>query len=78
MEFAVAVRRRTREPGRDGGFGEEERAAGVLACDLDDDLRRPRVMVLALSGAIRTGSMSGTLRRRLRFRLPAQLSQIAA
>jgi hypothetical protein len=38
MEFAVLVRRGTGEPGRERAFGEEERAAGVLAGGLDDDL----------------------------------------
>jgi hypothetical protein len=38
MEFPVLVRRWTGEPGRERAFGEEERAAGVLAGGLDDDL----------------------------------------
>jgi hypothetical protein len=53
MEFAVAVRRRTREPRRERAFSEEERAASVLAGGFDDDLRRPGVMVLALSGTVK-------------------------
>jgi hypothetical protein len=74
MEFAVAVRRRTGEPGRERALGEEERAASVLAGGLDDDLRGPGVMVLAFSGAANTitGSMWGTLRRGFRFRLVAR------
>jgi hypothetical protein len=34
MEFAVAVRRGTGEPGRERAFGEEKRTAGVLAVAL--------------------------------------------
>jgi hypothetical protein len=49
----VAVRRRTGEPGRERAFGEEERAASVFAGGLDDDLRRPGVMMLAFSGAVK-------------------------
>jgi hypothetical protein len=53
MEFAVAVRRGTGEPGRERAFGEEKRTAGVLAGGLDEDLRRAGVMMLALSGAVK-------------------------
>src|SRR5215218_204045 len=53
MEFPMAVRRRTREPGRERAFGEEERSASVFARGLDDDLRRPGVVVLAFSGAVK-------------------------
>jgi hypothetical protein len=74
MEFAVAVRRRTGEPRRERAFGEEERAASVFAGDLDGDLRRPGVMMLAFSGAVENGSMLGTLRRGCRSRLLAALS----
>jgi hypothetical protein len=53
MEFPMAVRRRTREPGRERGLGKEERAAGVFARGLDDDLRGPGVVALAFSGAVK-------------------------
>src|SRR3954451_21626961 len=69
MEFAVAVRRRTREPGRQRGFGEEERAASVLASGFDDDLRRPGVMVLAFSRAVMNRIHVWDPTRGSRFRL---------
>jgi hypothetical protein len=73
MEFAVAVRRRACEPGRERAFGEEERTVGVLAGGLDEDLRRAGVMVLALSSAVEDRIHKRTVRRSFRFRLAAAL-----
>jgi hypothetical protein len=52
MKLAVTVRRRTGKPRRQGAFGKEERTAGVLPGGLDDNLRRPGVMVLAFAGPV--------------------------
>src|SRR5688500_14208903 len=53
MEFAVPMRRRTGERGRERAFGEKERTAGVFASGLYEDLRRPGIMVLALSWTVK-------------------------
>ena len=69
MQFAVSVRRRTREPGRERAFGKEERTAGVFAGGLDEDLRWASIMVLTLSGPVKHRIHGPqTLRRGFRIR----------
>jgi hypothetical protein len=72
VEFAMAVRRGTGKARREHALGQEERTRRVLAGRLDEDLCRPGIMVLALSGAVkdRIHGADHTLPR-VRFRLPA-------